>query len=144
MNDPVRTKLRELDGILDTLECIAHRAPSPRSITARLYSIVFLALAFALAPHAWGLARGAAAAAAGFGAFKLLEKFGPGRPSWWSRLSDQLWSYKPIDSEALARLRKDLVANARQGQRKTLAQVAQWARTELAAITGERPLRRAR
>ncbi|MHB1770603.1 MAG: hypothetical protein ACYCST_02460 [Acidimicrobiales bacterium] len=137
MNNPfVRTKLRELDGILDTLECIAHRVPAPRSIWAWLYSVIFLALAFALAPHAWGLARGAAAAAAGFGAFKFLEKFGPGRPSWWSRLSDQLWSYEPIDTEALARLRKDLVANARQGQRNAIAQVLQWSRTELAAIAG--------
>ena len=132
----VQHKLRELDGILDTLECIRHRAPSPRSVAARFYSLIFLALAFALAPHAWGLARGASAAAVGFGALKLLEKYGPGRRSWWSRLSDQLWSYEPHDPQALARLRKDLVANANQGQRKAIARVVSWSRTELSAISG--------
>ena len=132
----VQHKLRELDSILDTVECIRYRAPSPRSIAARTYSIIFLALAFALAPHAWGLARGAAAGVVGFVALKVLEKFGPGSRSWWSRLSDQLWSYEPRDRQALERLRNELVTNASQGKRKAIARVLSWSRTELAAISG--------
>jgi len=72
----------------------------------------------------------------GFAALKLLEKFGPGRPSWWSRLSDQLWSYEPRDRKALEQLRKELVANASQGRHKAIARVVSWSRTELAAISG--------
>ena len=127
---------KQLEDILDTLEALRRGAPSPRLTFARLYSLAFFALALVAAPADWGLARGAAAAAVGISALKLLERFGPGPRSWWARLSDQLWSYEPRDRQALERLRKDLVANANQGQRKAIAQVWSWARTELATIAG--------
>ena len=132
----VQHKLRELDSILDTIECINRGIPAPRSLAARFYSVIFLVLAFALAPAVWGLARGAAAAVVGFVALKFLEKFGPGRRSWWSRLSDQLWGYQPSNRQALERLRNELVRNASDGKRKAIARVVDWSRTELAAISG--------
>ncbi len=132
----VQSKLRELDRILDTLEALRRGAPSPRVTLARLYSVIFFTLTFLATPPDWGVLRALVAAAAGIAALKLLEKFGPGRPSWWSRLSDQLWSYEPHDRKALERLRKELVANANQGRHKAMARVVSWARIELAALSG--------
>lgn len=130
-----RRKLRELDRILVTVDALNHGGPAPRLILARLYSVIFFALAFLAAPAGWGLARAIVAAAVGIGMLKLLAKNGPGRASWWTCLSDQLWSYEPIDIEALASLRKQLAANGKQGKRRALLRVIDWSRAELAAIT---------
>lgn len=131
----VRSKLRELDRILDTVEALDRGTPAPRLTLARLYSLIFFALAFLATPADWGPLRAIVAAAAGIGMLELLARVGPGRASWWTCLSDQLWSYKPIDIEALASLRKQLAANGKQGKRRALLRVIDWSRTELAAIT---------
>ena len=104
-----------------------------------LYAAIFMALAAALVPADWGVARFIAAAAASWGTYVFLKKHGPSRASWWSQLSGQLWSYEPIDREAFEQLRKDLAASGKPGERCALARVLGWSRTELAAIAeGER------
>ena len=130
-----RGKLRELERILVIVDALNHGAPAPRLILARLYSVIFSALAFLATPAGWGLARAVVAAAIGIGMLELLARFGPGRASWWTCLSDQLRSYEPIDLAALESLRKDLAANGKQGKRHALLRVIDWSRTERAAIT---------
>jgi hypothetical protein len=131
----VQHKLRELDRILDTVECIRHRAPSPRSFAACGYALIFAVLAFALVPPALEPVRILAALAVGIVGYTFLAKFGPGSPSWWARLSDQLWSYEALDRQAHEALRRSLVAHATRGPRHAITQVVAWSRTELAAIS---------
>lgn len=133
---------KKLENILDTLEALRRGSTSPRLTFARLYSILFFALAFLCTPAHWGPARGIAAAAVGIGTLKFLERFGPGPRSWWARLADQLWSYKPHDAAALEQLRKDLIANGSQGHHKAIEMVQSWSRAELAAILRWRAIKR--
>ena len=130
----VQRKLRELADILDTLELIKNRATGPRSILAGFYALVLSALAFLAVPSCLGLV---CTIGLGISMRQFLKKFGPGRASWWACLSDQLWSYEPIDIEALTSLREDLVENSRQGQRYALSRVIDWSRAELAAISAK-------
>lgn len=131
----VRGKLRELNRIMDTVDALDRGIPAPRLTLARLYSIIFFALVFLATPADWGLLRAIVPAVVGIGMLKLLEKVGPGRASWWTCLSDQLWSYEPIDTEALTSLRTQLAANGKQGKRRALLRVIDWSRIELAAVT---------
>jgi hypothetical protein len=131
----VQQKLRELDRILDTVECIRHRAPSPRSLAACGYALIFAVLAFALVPADLEFIRLLTPLAVGIAGYMFLAKFGPGPASWWARLSDQLWSYEALDPQAHEALRRSLVAHATRGPRHAIAQVVAWSRTEFAAIT---------
>ena len=128
-------RLRDLNAILDTIECLHAGMPAPRTFLAMLYAAIFMALAAALAPADCGVARLIAAAAVGWGMYVFLKTHGPGRESWWSRLSGQLWSYEPLDRQAFEQLRRDLVEKAPEGKRFALACVVRWARDELAAIS---------
>ncbi|MGC8519781.1 MAG: hypothetical protein ACP5P4_14860 [Steroidobacteraceae bacterium] len=121
---------------MDTIECLHAGVPAPRTSLAMVYAVIFMALAFALIPADWGPARFIAAIAVGWWIYEFLKKHGPGRASWWTRLSDQLWSYDPIDRRALETLRRELVEHARQGKRRALVRMTRWARSELAAIGG--------
>ena len=129
-----RRKLRELDRIMDVTKALNRGIPAPRLLYARGYSAVFFSLAFFGTPPEWGVGRAICAAAVGFGVLKLLEKVGPGRASWWTSLSTRLWSYEPIDTEALSQLRKRLAANGKEGGRYALLRVVDWANIELDAI----------
>lgn len=126
---------RKLDAILVTIECMRTGVPAPRALLGRGYAIIFMVMVYALIPADWGLPRFIAAVTVGLGVYEFLKKYGPGRASWWTRLSDQLWSYEPRDRQALERLRRELVEKASQGKRKALARVERWARAERSAIS---------
>lgn len=126
---------RKLNAILVTIECMRAGVAAPRVLLARGYTFIYMVLIYALIPADWGLARFITAVTVGFGAYEFLKKYGPGRASWWTRLSDQLWSYEPRDRKALEQLRRELVEKASQGKGKALARVERWARAERSAIS---------
>ncbi len=127
-------KTATLRSILTTVECIEHRALPPRKLLARLYAGIFLVLTLLATPSEEGALRVAAALLVGMGSYVLLERIGPGHRNWWARLSDQLWTYEPVDARGLERLRKDLLDGAPKGPDAALKRVMRWTRTELDAI----------